>query len=101
LGEYLHLRRRGTGETLFDANFVTRSNQFDVARFLLDWGEVRALYRSFTDATLEVAGRRGRERVELLRPGLSADPEVLRRMHALVVQTLEGLAELGIAAAGD
>jgi hypothetical protein len=101
LGEYLRWRRPKTGETLFDANFVTRSDQMDVARFLLDWGEIRSIYRSFADATLQVTGRRGQARVELWRPGLQAEPEVLGRMHALVVQTLEGLAHLGIAVAED
>lgn len=108
LGEYLRLPRAKTGEALFDSNFVTSSNQPDVARFLLDWGEVRTIYRSFADATLEVAQgpggfrrRTGEAWVELRRPGLQTEPDVLRRMHALVVQTLEGLAELGIATAGD
>jgi hypothetical protein len=111
LGEYLRLPRRTTGDPSFDANFVARSNCLETARLLLGRGQVRTIYRSFTDATFDidaVAGwfwRRRRAgsaaRVELRRPGVRTEPEVLGRMHALVVQTLEGLAELGIAASGD
>jgi hypothetical protein len=107
LGEYLCLRGPLTGDGIFDANFVTRTNRADLARGLLGRGDIRRIYRSFTDATLEVAAtgiglpRRPRfpcaARVELCRPGLSAELETLGRMHALVTQTLEALVELKIA----
>lgn len=103
LREYVGLRGMRTGDSLFDANFVSRSNRPELLPAILGRGEIRSIYRRLADVTLTVRGAVAPNvaRMELTRSELVMSSAKIMEVHTLVVQVLDALVQLGVAMPGE
>ena len=103
LREYVGLRGMPTGDSLFDANFVSRSSRPDLLPAILARGQIRSIYRRLADVTLIVRGAVAPNvaRLELTRSDLVASSESIMEVYTLVVQVLDALVKLGVAMSGE